>query len=405
MNNIFLIILGMLLGIDKYYARFLPFEFLKGIPAISYLSLFYVIYRFKSINWLFPYSAEIVGLGLYGCFVTLMRYLINYSEMGFEYIPILRQSVSFALGYLSYIFFRDVFAKVSLKKLTFLFIQSSIPFLVLGCIQHFNGHQVGYFARVTSLFDEPSYYGDYLVLLLLPCFYFQTFELKTSNKRQKLILTSTLVMWIINFVAIQSGTAILKMATFAILVLIFGPFKIRHKLLYIFGSMVLSFCAIFIFKGYAQDSVVYGFKILANPDLFMKNHTFYDRFFPIYASIRHIFTLEGLAGFGFGGDYFEFYSLYPVNVQQAMLASKPTLSFFNSFAAKIILYMGIAGCCWILLQIARSLKQKDHFIKITMLATLCSTIGGLANFSLPYFWLWLALSPATLILFRKKDSL
>jgi hypothetical protein len=391
-NLLLFLLLGLSLGIDKFYANYLPYDFFGAIPLVLFPALIYVLINIKKIVWNDPIKKQLAFLTLYGLILAVSRYYYIYDRHELLIAPIFRQAVSFIFGSTLFIFFQLLFKKHDFNLVGKGICYSSIPFLFIGVSQHFNGNLVGFFPRIVSLFSEPSYYGDYLVLLILPFLVQELIKFRLLNLIEKYILGLITILWLMNFVAIQSGTAILKLGTLIVFLIAIFPLALRQRTLIFLSFTGFTLLFIFFFEGYAADSFHYGIRILSSPDLFLKNHTFYDRFFPIYVVFKNFLSLNGITGLGFGGDYYEFYNLYPKVTHEVMLLSKPTLSFFNSFTSKVVLYFGILGVLWFLKLFLFCLKTKSSILKVAILCTLISTFWGLSNFSLPYLWFWLALA-------------
>jgi hypothetical protein len=295
------------------------------------------------------------------------------------------------VGFTLYISFKEIHKYFNLKLISEIFILASIPAIALGVFQYFHGQKIFGFERIQSFFSEPSYYGDYLVLLLLPCL-IKTFENFWHSKvTRKLFLIIYLITLIFSLYATQSGTSILKTLSLLLLSFMFFKIKKRYKILAGTFAFIIIAGIIYLKNGYIKEVTSRGIEILQNPDLFFKHHNYYDRFYPIYVSIIKLFSFEGIIGLGFGGDYFEFKNLFPASTHAEMMIHKPTFSYFNSFASKIILYFGIFGLAWLALQFYKAGKCKNDIIKIACLNVLISSLWGVSSFALPYIWFWLAL--------------
>jgi hypothetical protein len=195
----------------------------------------------------------------------------------------------------------------------------------------------------------------------------------------------------INIFAAQSGTAVLKLISFITLYIFLSKYKLTKKILSLFLSFLFVGIVIYLKPGYIAAITKIAINVFNNPDLFFSNHTFYDRFYPIWPAIKSFFSFDGFFGLGFGGDYFEFKNLFPSSTHFQMITSKPTLSYFNTFASKIIIYFGIFGVAWLALQFHKAARSKNSLIKIACLNVLISSLWGVSSFALPYIWFWLAL--------------
>lgn len=393
-------IIGLSLGIDNFFFNFLPLAAMRSIRLISLVSFLLLILNFKRIKLRTLQNKMMLGIFCWGIGIAICRYSLKYEDL--LIMPIFRQAIAFLLGWTLLIVFRDHLAKTGLKNISFAIAVTSIPFLLLGIYQQCVGHLIGYFTRVISTFTEPSYFADYLILTICPFLIFCFSDFKNYSRNKKWLIISTSFLWFANLVFVQSGNAVLKLATLAFCFLLFYPMRLKLRLIIFSIVAAFVFFLVFIYKGYVNALLVYVLDIYNNPSAFFRIHTFYDRFFPIYAAIKNLFTIEGFLGLGFGGDYFEFKNLYPPSTHAVMLEAKPTLSFFNSFAGKVILYFGFLGLCGLLYLFSLGFKLKNSLLKVAYLNVLISSLWGIANFSLPYFWIWFAIV-LNEIEFNRKD--
>lgn len=386
----FLLLFGLSFGIDKYYASFLPYDFFKGVPFTFILFLFLCPFFFKNLVVKSKFNFLFLSVILYGVIVGVLRFFILYHQ-DFIFLPILRQAVSLSIGLALLILFQSIYRNISLYKTAITIVISSIPFLMVGLYQHLTNYQVGYYPRVVSLFSEPSYYGDYLVLLLAPSMLVIMQNFKGIKTSQKVVYFAYISLWLLNLYATQSGTAVLKILTLGFLFFCFYPIKFSWRIWIVSTFIFLMTFALYIKRGYVVAIIEYAFEILSYPERFFEYHTFYDRFFPIYAAIKNLFSFDGVWGLGFGGDYFEFRNIYPPSTHAEMMNQKPTFSYFNSFAGKIVLYLGIFGVIGLINLFYKAFKNKNPLLKIGLLNVLIASFWGVSNFSLPYIWFWLAL--------------
>lgn len=150
---------------------------------------------------------------------------------------------------------------------------------------------------------------------------------------------------------------------------------------------------VFVKAGYVKEIWRYVTEVYRTPDLMydLEYMTLFDRFYPLYSSIVQFTSWNRVLGLGFGGDYYEFVNIFPAQSHAAMKAIKPSLSYYNALTPKIILYLGVLGIAGLIWSSVKALRCKNPMIKIAMLNILITSLWGIANFSLPYFWLWFAL--------------
>jgi hypothetical protein len=384
-------IICLSLGVDNFLSRYVPVEAIHPIPLITFISICIITVNFRTIDWVGTTSKFFFTLFGFGVIVSFWRFYSFYNTGEYVMMPILRQATSLSLGWLTYLALNYWAKRTNFSTMAQAVINTSIFFLIIGLYQKFTNHMVGGQLRVMSLFDEPSYYGDYLVLIIAPCL-LSTFEkFADLTRKQKVLNITALTLWLINLYSAQSGTAIIKLCTLMTCFIIFYPIPLKRKIVYICFLCVFLIATIFVQKGYVFTLVTLAGNIYENPSLFFSYHTFYDRIFPIYAATKNFFTLHGLIGFGFGGDYFEFKNLYPESTHKEMLLHKPTFSFFNSYASKTIFYFGTIGVVWFVWLYRKFFKSKNFILKISLLNVLITSLWGIPNFSLPYIWFWLAL--------------
>lgn len=390
----FEVLIGLSLGINDSIFRLTPFSLVHAIPSLVLVAGLVIVFNLQSINLKTTAVYTSAGLLLYGLLLASLRYSIVYSKKGFIWMPILRQAGGFFLGIIIFISLLTYFKKKSLDHLLKVFLVSSFPFLIFGVIQRFTGILMPYYPRIQGVFYEPSYYGDYLVLAVGPFILWAIMNFKFFTLRFRGFTALMFLLWGTNLLFVESGTAILKVITLIPCLILFYPAPLKHRVA-LGGVLTLGLAlVIFVFQGYVATVWGYAMEILEDPNKFFYYHTYYDRLYPIYPAITSLFSPQGFFGLGFGGDYFEFKNLYPAFTHENMLYTKPTLSFFNSYSSKVILYFGIFGVLWILYLIRSCLRTRNAVVKIALMNTLIATLFGVSNFSLPYIWLWLALSQA-----------
>ena len=237
-NIIILLLFGFSLGFDKYFSCFFNFEILKAVPSISLISTLYIFANKSSLQLKNPSSFNLIFILISGLLISLLRYYFKYSENGFTWLPIVRQSVSWTIGIFIYLSFLVLNSKQHRDRIFFIFTFTSIPFLLVGIYQLLSGQIIGFYPRVTSLFSEPSYFGDYLILLIGPCILIQVKKFDSMSKIFKVIILLIVVLWMINIFAAQSGTAVLKLISFITLYIFLSKYKLTKKILSLFLSFL-----------------------------------------------------------------------------------------------------------------------------------------------------------------------
>jgi hypothetical protein len=365
---------------------------LKGVVGVQTFSLaislipIICLYNFRSLNLIKPTLIFISALFFYGITV----YLLTYKKYGL-YSPLLRQMLSFIAGGGLYLSSSLIIKEYKFSKLSSTILKCSIPILFLGIIQKITGF--GYVAqdRVSALFSEPSHYGDYLVLLIAPFLIFELTNIKKRKNNYRIIVSIIFLLWGLNLIFVQSGTAILKMGSLIVLMFFIYPKFLKQKLMLLFFGSSLTIIASFVENSYVSNLIKIGFEILKSPDYFMKSHNFYDRFYPTYGVLKFIAESKNIFGYGFGADYFEWKNIFLPSQYEAQIIMKPYGSFLNSNFSKVFLYFGILGLAWIVYLLKIGLKSKSPILKISFLNIFLACFWGVASFAQPYLWFWLAI--------------
>jgi len=379
---------GILLGIGNYLTSFV--ELSKPLPVITLIALisFGLNLLFRRGNERIP--SILLFLVPFGIFLSLARYFLLYSSEGMVLTPILRHSASLTLGLILLSIFIQIFKSLDFLEISKGVVAGSLLPLTLGLIQFFSNHLVGGSLRIQSFFTEPSYYGEYLVLLVIPCIAKISLNFSKEHTLARFGLIIVTVILLLNLIFTQSGTVILRLVTLLILFVIIFPISKKIKL-----SAIMTICCLILVTSLFQKSYVYGriqnaYDILITPNHFFKYHTYYDRFYPFFAAFK---TMPDyfFIGTGFGGDYYEFKNLYPIEVQPELFSRNPNLSYFFSFGPKLILYFGLIAMYVYYYLFQRGKECHDKLIMISFFAVLVSSFWSISNFSLPYIWFWLAL--------------
>lgn len=393
MNNFFnsrhnFYFFGILLGLANFFTNFV--DYIRPLPVITLVALI-----FFGLNTILRHGNEPIPFFLkilvpYGIVLSLVRFYVFYSAESMVMNPILRHFASLTLGLILLSIFIQVFKTKDFFEVSKGVVFGSTLPLVFGIIQYLAGHDVGGSKRVQSFFSEPSYYGEYLVLIVIPCLVQIYMHYKNESTKMRWCYNLISGMLLINLIISQSGTLILRLVTLLFLFLLFFPISKKIKLsAFILISLIIGITSL------SNESYVFGrfqnaLQILENPNSFFKYHTFYDRFYPIFSSLKSMSNYFFI-GTGFGGDYFEFKNLYPLEVQPELLSRNPSRSYFFSFGPKLFLYFGIFGIFiyFYFLQLGR--RCHDKIIMISFFSVMVSSLWSISNFSLPYIWFWLAL--------------
>ena len=377
---IFIFILG--LSIENILRGFIQVQTFSLALLIAPAVL---VTNFRKINFKDPNLIFVLTLLSYGFIV----FVASNSKYG-QFSPLIRQIISLVGGICLYLATIFVNERLSFKEISSTTLLCSIPALMIGIFQKITG--IGSFAlgRVSSLFSEPSHFGDYLVLLVAPFLFYEFINLQRRSKNNKISFSIVSTLWVTNLIIVQSGTALLKICSLILLIFIFYPKLYKQKIIALTILSSAIFTAVFIKNSYVQNSIFIGIDIIKNPTSFMNYHTFYDRFYPIYGVCKLMAETKNFFGFGLGSDFFEWKNIFLPTQYHAQLILKPSGSYLNSNFSKVILYFGLLGCSWIIYLFRKAFKLKSPLLKIYFLNILITCFWGISSFSQPYLWFWLA---------------
>lgn len=393
LTKILLLVICISLGLDNFVFRSLPFEYLHPLRWVAVLSFLVIILHSKHLLSLKPLDTSLMFLFMWGFIISLVRFSLFYSDLEFSVIPIFRQSISFIIGFLVLKAFTLLQSKFGPIYFINAIILTSVVPLIYGIYEIYAGNKIGHYIRIDSFFSEPSYYGDYLALILAPSLLISITRSFLQNEKKNFRFF-VLALFLINFAFLQSGTAILKLATLMCFFGMMFPLNKTYKFIIVAALGSISFYVVFFDTGYVHAIWGYVKVLYYNPHLFFtwEFYTIYDRFYSIYSSVINFFTFRGFIGLGFGGDYFELQTLFPPETHSDIIFIKPTMSYFTSFTAKFILYFGFLGVVFLIATLKTISKIKNPMIKAAAYNSFVASLWGLGNFSLPYMWLWIALS-------------
>lgn len=351
------------------------------------LSPIICIQKFKEIDFKDNNLRILIFLLGYGSIL----FLFNYYDRS-NFFPLIRQSISFCCGIALYVSCHLLLKKLAFEKLVKLVCLSSCPVLVLGIIQRILDFKTINNSRITVFFTEPSHYGDYLVLIVLPFFVLNIAnEIKVNNKISLFSVTG-LSLFVVNLILVQSGTALLKVISLALISFVFVRGYFRLKLLVVFFISLVLVAAYLLPGSYIKYLVDYSLGFISNPEFFLKNHTFYDRFYPLYGVVKFLVHEKNIWGVGLGADFFEWKEIYLPQHYEPQLLMKPHGTYLNSMGSKTVLYFGFIGFFLFSYFSFAILKLSDSFVKIVGLNVFLTALWGIGSFASPYLWLCLALT-------------
>ena len=388
-----LLFVALALFLDNFLFRSHENVSLHPIRFILIVAIVICVTNFKKLelkSWLMK---SLLALACWALAIALVRFFLYYSELNMAFSPILRHFAAFSLGIVVFKCFQILRDKYSFEQISTYIVACSIFPLALGFFEKASGQMIGKFPRIDSFFSEPAHFGDYLILLVAPLLIGQLSRWSRLPKALKLAYTSLAAGLILCILFLQSGTALLKFGTLVFLFVCFYPLKKRFKFSIAATALMIIVYVTFFKQGYVNAILGYAIKIYNDPSLFFHpmHYTIFDRFYSIYSATTNLFSLRGVIGLGFGGDYYEFKNLFPESVQGDLVWIKPTFSYFNSFTSKVFLYFGVAGVTWFIFLLIRSFKCRNVILKIALLNVLIASLWGLGNFSLPYVWFWLSM--------------
>lgn len=329
----------------------------------------------------------------FGIFLLAYGTIVFYSHYSSEesFSPLVRQFLALAAGGCIFLAMKVLTVGIEKDRLSQILLITSTPYLLLGLFQKLRVLTNPFEGRVSSLFTEPSHYGDYLVLLIAPFLYFEVRDFGKRDENWKYFFGACVILWVLNFVFVQSGTAVLKVVSLLFLILIFQKNFLKQKLLLVAVVASIGTISLFVENSYVRNLLQIGIDMVANPHKFLQQHTFYDRFYPMYGVSKHLVSSENLFGYGLGSDFYEWKHVFLHEQHQAMIEMKPYGSFINANFPKVILYFGLAGIAWIVFLFRKSLRTNSSFLKMSLVNVLLSCFWGVSSFAQPYLWFWLAL--------------
>ncbi len=244
--------------------------------------------------------------------------------------------------------------------------------------------------RVSGLCAEPSSYGKFIILVLLPLLVIYKKELR---KKQFYIFSFLIFS---TFIGTISFTAILLFIVFTSLYLLFSRkyFFMLFTFLVMVSVLVLSY---FLFPD------TYMFRVLGM--VFSGGRmstTFIDKFYSFWGPITHVFNSRIIIGYGFGGDSIYLNDFLPPGIVDMILRIKERGSgVLTSNFGKILVYGGV-GAFLIYLKVfitafrlidrtivAESSKYKE-VAKASLISIFFGYIFSMGNFTFVYLWFWLA---------------
>lgn len=389
----------------KYEFGWLIFFFLLGfsienlsfgyLPVQSFslallLSPFVFFCDLRSFNFRKRSFLFFTSLLLYGLFL----FLFNYSSHG-NYYPMIRQLISLLGGIMIYLACMVVHKRLPLNELADVLNILSFPILLFGVTQKIYYLFTGSGSRITVFFTEPSHYGDYLVLIVLPFIFYRALNEYKDLSRNSSFTFGLIILFLLNMIFVQSGSAILKLSSLVAIFFVLTPGYFFLKIVTAAGLSLLLLASYFVPNSYVKYLVDFSISSLNGPGQFLMHHTFYDRFYPLFGSISHLYETNNIFGLGLGADFYTVKEIFLPDQYSSQLYMKPYGSYLNSLFAKFVLYFGFYGAFGLCFLSSLGLRRSNYFVRIFFLNVFFAGLWGISSFASVYFWFWLSLSLCT----------
>src|SRR6266404_3371608 len=341
--------LTYLLGLD-------PGETSQTLPATAAFSLVYLVLRRGRLRFT-PTGTQVFrhlsAAAFCVAFVTICNIVAeNFGIVGIDESmrapTALRQAVSLALGFATFLMFQDAMVRIGWRQACRWIVLGGLPSLTLCGLQIAQGN-----FRIQGFSAEPSLLGDMLVFAFLPGCAFASMKLR----HRVLLMTAGAFSLLASF----SGTGIMK-AAFAGL----SYSVVRGQIV---RGMILVVCAL---------SLTYGI-LLLYPD----NYIF--MLFDLFKSFLESGTL-------LGGDTVYLDRIFDEETAAAIRLEKNAIASISSLQAKMLLYGGVLGYGFYLAAwwTAWRTTPKAHPARFMLPTAFAASVFSLGPFFLPYIWLWLA---------------
>lgn len=407
-SNLKLLLLFLSIGFDRFYSNYIQIDIFKSIPLIYFVSPF-LISKAEVITILKELKPSLRSPFVFMLITGIITGIIHFSNSSLEktsYIPFFKQTISFSIGIILFFYLSTFLKKYDMKTIISNALISSVPFLCVGLFQLVLEKKVFSHVRSIGLFSEPSYYAQYLTCFIFP--FFVGINSFAHDYRSKFLFFLISLFAVFNLIWTQSGTGLLAFLMLGFFYFLFIDKKKLYKTKIAIPS-VLAVSALVIFSISQEDSYVKMMSmrmldVVTGKTPATELHSFYDRFYHLVLVLSYNLDLSYFFGHGFGSDYLYFNRLFPTEIQSQMILDKPTLSFLNSFLSKILFYNGLFSVLFYAYAIRLTLVSKNFFNKVGLATTIVTSIWGIANFSIPYFWFWLALAYNEYLVISPKAS-
>src|SRR6266404_1039046 len=370
--------LTYLLGLD-------PGETSQTLPATAAFSLVYLVLRRGRLRFT-PTGTQVFrhlsAAAFCVAFVTICNIVAeNFGIVGIDESmrapTALRQAVSLALGFATFLMFQDAMVRIGWRQACRWIVLGGLPSLTLCGLQIAQGN-----FRIQGFSAEPSLLGDMLVFAFLPGCAFASMKLR----HRVLLMTAGAFSLLASF----SGTGIMK-AAFAGL----SYSVVRGQIV---RGMILVVCALSLTYGilllYPDNYIFMLFDLFKS---FLESGTlvggsFIDRFFGFAAPVGMLTHPHGWLGFGLGGDTVYFDRIFDEETAAAIRLEKNAIASISSLQAKMLLYGGVLGYGFYLAAwwTAWRTTPKAHPARFMLPTAFAASVFSLGPFFLPYIWLWLA---------------
>lgn len=382
----------------------IPFQhLLSSLLPIYNLSLF-ILFIFLSI---FKWSKNIkkskiftllLILDIYLIFVSIIYIFINSNQL----YPFLRQFISFEIGILIFLFLRYIFLCSSDKDIIKYTLYGFYIVILVAIYQKIFQHSY----RIYGTFSEPSYFGRYLVFLVLPSL------IIFRNQINKKSFYFNLFFFVILLILTYSTTSFVKLLEILFAYLIFSNVNIKSKIQIILSTILFIFLLLFYFfyinpNNYLYIMTNYVLLGLMGKNVLPTTLTYRLNFW--YALLNLKVNFETVFGYGFGGDSIYYSLILPKKIVEEHLLMNPYgIVEMASFWGKILVYGGLIAIVIFTLiynELFKILKylSKYGFIKYVLIAIIIDGTINNGQFIEITTWFWLAFIDSKFIINARKE--
>jgi hypothetical protein len=302
-----------------------------------------------------------------------------------------RQIVSFLLGIFLFVVLRNIFKRVSIKKIVSINLHSVIFIAAWILVFDIPAILENSEYRTKSYFSEPSLLADYLVV-----FYFASLYIYIKNQWVYISLKSHILLFslvIVSLLLAGSGTGFIKLITLIVGIFIFDDntkFRVYVIALLLLLTLVGTVYFLSLDNSYLINVLVASKE---NPE---STASFVDRYYSFVGPISKIGESLVSIGYGFGGDNIYYKEFYPNEYIELVQTTKSQDFSIVSFWGKILVFSGITGLViWFFLFMKiYKLSKKSKIVQYILPILFCIVINDFLSggaFLLVHHWYWLAL--------------